>query len=203
MTDIPKLLKARQFHSRLFAFGIIVLLLVSQPLMEAGSFMREAMLWIGYALVPIGAMGRVFCSVFIGGRKNDVVVRDGVFSVVRNPLYVFSFIATVGIGLQSGSWVMFALLTGVFVLYYPLVVAKEEAFLKHKFGEPYEKYMREVPRWFPNMELWQESEQLDAKPKFIRRTIGDALIFFLPMPCFAILNALHASGTLPVWLSLP
>lgn len=203
MTDMPKLLKERRNHSKIFAVAVIILLLISEPWMQRGAFPRECMLWLGYALVVIGAMGRVFCSTFIGGRKNDVVVRAGVFSVVRNPLYVCSFIALVGIGLQSGMLLILVLLVTAFALYYPLVVDKEEAFLTHKFGDEYKKYVAEVPRWIPNFKLWSEPEHVDAMPKFIRRTMLDALVFFLPMPAFAVINALHASHTLPAWLTLP
>lgn len=199
----PTLLKARQNHSRIFAVILIAALFVSQPLLKSGSFPREFMLWLGYTLVIIGAFGRVYCSAFIGGRKNDEVIRSGMFSVVRNPLYVFSFIAMTGIGLQSGMLLVTAVLIISFILYYPLVVAKEEAFLEHKFGEPYTKYKQEVPRWLPDFRLWNEPEQIDAKPKFIRHTILDAFIFFLPMPLFAIINSLHESGTLPIILTLP
>lgn len=199
----PVLLKARQNHSRIFAVLLVIALLVSKPLFTQGGFLRESMLWLGYFLVITGAFGRVYCSAFIGGRKNDEVVRAGMFSVVRNPLYVFSFIAMVGIGLQSGMLLVTAVLIAAFMLYYPLVVAKEEAFLENKFGEQYIKYKREVPRWIPDFKLWSEPEQFDAKPKFIRRTIFDALVFFLPLPCFIIINYLQFHGILPVWLTLP
>jgi protein-S-isoprenylcysteine O-methyltransferase Ste14 len=203
MTDIPKLLKARRNHSKLFAILAIALLLVSQPLLPEGDFVRELMLWVGYVLVIFGAMGRAYCSTFIGGRKNDEVVREGPFSVVRNPLYVFSFIAVVGIGLQSGMYTMLFLLAGAFMLNYPLVVEREEAFLLNKFGAPYETYMQEVPRWIPNPNLWREPEQFDARPRFIRRTLLDATFFFLPLPCFALIGMLHAHGVLSLWLTLP
>ena len=202
MSNNPTLLKARQRHSRIFAVALVAILFVSKPMFAAGNFPRECLLWLGYALVIVGTFGRVYCSAFIGGRKNDEVVRSGPFSVVRNPLYVFSFIAVVGIGLQSGMLLLTAVLVASFILYYPLVVAKEEAFLEHKFGEPYAKYKQEVPRWFPNLKLWNEPEQVDAKPKFIRHTMLDAAIFFLPLPCFAIINSLQFHGILPVWLTL-
>lgn len=199
----PKLLKARQFHSRIFAAVLVALLLVSQPLMAEGNALRSLMLWLGYVLVIIGAFGRVYCTLFIGGRKNDEVVREGMFSVVRNPLYVFSFLATLGVGMQSGMVLVLALLAGVYYWYYPKVVEKEEAFLSHKFGEPYHAYLREVPRWVPNFKLWREPEQVEARPKFVRRTLMDAAIFFLPLPCFVFIAALQAHGVLPVWLTLP
>ena len=200
---IPKLLKERQTHSRIFAVLAVGLIIVSQPLIHPGTLPRQIMLWLGYVLVILGAFGRVYCSAFIGGRKNDEVVRLGPFSIVRNPLYVFSFLAVLGIGLESGMFSLIALLCGAYVLYYPLVVAREEAFLKNKFGEAYEVYLREVPRWFPNLKLWNEPEQFDAKPKFIRRTALDAALFFLPLPCFIVINMMHAMGTLPVWFTLP
>jgi len=131
------------------------------------------------------------------------VVREGAFSVVRNPLYVFSFLAVVGIGLESGMITLLALLSAAFIFYYPLVVEKEEAFLQHKFGESYDAYMREVPRWKPDFKIWNEPEQVDAKPKFIRRTAMDAAIFFLPLPAFAIIALFQAHHILPLWLTLP
>jgi hypothetical protein len=161
------------------------------------------MVWFGYALVIAGAFGRIFCSAFIGGKKNDVVVRDGPFSVVRNPLYVFSFIAVVGIGMESRMITVLFLLVASYVIYYPKVVAKEEAFLKHKFGEPYEKYMQEVPRWIPNPKLYREPETFESMPKFIRKTAMDAAIFFVPLPCFIIISSLQHYEWLPVWLILP
>lgn len=199
-TDMPKLLKARRRHSQLFAVSMIALLLVSAPRLDG--FLREIMMWLGYALVIAGAMGRAYCSAYIGGRKNDVVVREGPFSVVRNPLYVFSFIATLGIGLQSGMFTILILLSGTFLIYYPLVVAKEEQFLHHKFGEAYAAYVRDVPRWIPNRKLWREPEHVETMPKFLRKTLMDASLFFLPMPVFQLLHWLHASGSLPVWLTL-
>ncbi|MFO0388386.1 MAG: methyltransferase family protein [Alphaproteobacteria bacterium] len=199
---MPKLLKARQYHSRIFAGVVVAVLLVTEPRL-GWSLSRNALFFLGLAFVIFGAFGRVYCSAFIGGRKNDVVVRSGPFSVVRNPLYVFSFIALFGVGLQSGMLSITVLLLGAFCFYYPKVVEKEEAFLTHKFGDAYIAYTREVPRWIPNLDLWNEPEQVEAMPKFVRKTMMDAAIFFLAMPCFVLISILHKNHILPVWLVLP
>ncbi len=199
---MPKLLKARQYHSRIFAALMVAVLLVSEPRL-GWNLSRNGLMFLGYALIIFGAFGRVYCSAFIGGRKNDTVVRSGPFSVVRNPLYVFSFIALAGVGMQSGMLSITVILLGAFCLYYPKVVAKEEAFLAHKFGEQYAQYTREVPRWIPNLDLWREPEQVECMPKFVRKTMMDASIFFLAMPCFVVISILHRNGILPVWLVLP
>jgi protein-S-isoprenylcysteine O-methyltransferase Ste14 len=198
----PKLLKARRWHSQIFAATLILLILVSAPARPHGDFTRLLLMLVGYTFVIVGALGRGYCSAYIGGRKNDEVVRVGPFSVVRNPLYVFSFLAALGVGLQSGMFTLTILLGGAFLIYYPAVVRKEEEFLYHKFGEPYLAYMREVPRWIPNFSLWNEPERIESMPKFIRRTLMDAAVFFVPLPCFILLDSLHMAGILPVWLTL-
>ena len=200
---VPKLLKERQTHSRIFAVLAIALVVVTEPLLNRDPFVPLIMRYVGYLFVIVGVFGRIYCSAFIGGRKNDEVVRSGPFSIVRNPLYVFSFIALVGIGMESGIVSFLGLLVAAFVLYYPLVVAREEAFLKNKFGQEYESYMREVPRWLPKFKLWNEPEQFDAKPRFIRRTALDGIWFFVPLPCFILIAMLHAFHIIPVWLTLP
>jgi protein-S-isoprenylcysteine O-methyltransferase Ste14 len=199
---LPKLLKARQLHSRIFALLVIVFLCVTKPVLASDALLYQFMVWVGYVLIIFGAFGRVFCSAFIGGRKNDTIMRAGPYSVVRNPLYVFSFAATVGIGMQSGMVLFAIFLPLVYVVYYPFVVAKEEGFLRAKFGESYEAYVREVPRWIPNLKLWSEPEETNCMPKFIRRTMGDASVFFLPLPAFMLIAYLQANNILPVWLTL-
>ncbi len=199
----PKLLKARQLHSRIFAVAAVVAICCIAPELPVHSFARHMMLWLGYALVILGAFGRVYCSTFIGGRKNKRVIRSGPFSVVRNPLYVFSFIATAGIGLQSGMLSLTALLLVAYIIYYPFVVRKEEAYLRHKFDESYEVYLREVPRWIPNFKLWNEPIETECRPKNIRDTMWDAAVFFLAFPAFTVIGMLQLQGILPVWLTLP
>lgn len=202
-SERPKLLKSRQFHSRIFAVIAIFLLATTSPEMPQDSLLRALMLWLGYALVIFGAMGRVYCSAFIGGRKNKSVIRIGAFSVVRNPLYVFSFFATIGIGMQSGMWSVALLLAVAFIIYYPFVVSREEKFLSHKFDETYAVYLREVPRWIPDFKLWNEPVETPCRPKNIRDTIKDAIIFFVPFPAFTLIWTLQAHNILPIWLTLP
>jgi len=79
------------------------------PSLDLQSALSEVLGGAGSLLVAVGVFGRVFCSMFIGGRKNDQLIVSGPYSVVRNPLYVFSFIIFIGIGLQSRSLVLLVL----------------------------------------------------------------------------------------------
>jgi protein-S-isoprenylcysteine O-methyltransferase Ste14 len=201
--NAPRLLKQRQRHSRLFVLLLIPICILCMGIIGDESIAHEILDWCGLFLVVIAVLGRSYCSAFLGGIKNEVIMREGPFSVVRNPLYVCSFIGVVGIGMQSGMLTVLMILVGAFLLYYPKVVAKEEVFLKHKFGEPYGRYLREVPRWWPKWSLWHEPETITVRPYFLRHTMMDALIFFLPMVVFELLEILRATGMMPALLQLP
>src|SRR5690606_6629648 len=123
--------------------------------------------------------------------------------VVRNPLYVFSFLGLAGIGLQSGSVTVLFLLVTAFVLYYREVVSREEAFLEDKFGAAYRSYKEQVPRWWPKLSLWTEPSEIVTRPYFIRHTMLDAVVFFLPLPLMELLEILHQNEIIPTLMRLP
>lgn len=201
--DAPKLLKARMRHTRIYVFAVILLIIFAGSLIPSNSPAHEIMDLVGYFFVAICALGRLYCTGFIGGLKNETVIRSGPFSVVRNPLYVFSFIGVVGIGLQSGLITAFVLLVGGFMIYYPSVVKREEEFLRHKFGTAYDDYCSQVPRWIPNMKLWKEPEEIVLRPKFLRNAFFDSMVFFLPLPIFEMMELLHESGYLEIISHIP
>ncbi len=203
MKSAPKLLKKRQKHSR-WVIGIIVCaLLFVESAQHSNEYVDASMESLGAFFIAVCVMGRSYCSAFIGGIKNDMVMRDGPFSVVRNPLYVFSFIGLMGIGMLSNMLTVALGMMVMFIVYYKFVVAREEAFLLDKFGDEYLRYTQEVPRWFPKWSLWREPEQITVRPKFLRRTMMDGLIFFIALPSFEALDLLHAHHILPVLVYLP
>lgn len=197
------LLKARQRHTRWFIALLVLVEIFSHGVIQPEGLLDEVLQWLGYALVIVCVLGRGYCSAFIGGIKNETVMQLGPYSVVRNPLYVFSFVGIAGIGLQSDSLVILCLLLAAFVVYYRQVVAREEAFLESRFGDVYRQYKQRVPRWFPALSLWDEPAEMLTRPYFIRQTLLDAAVFFVALPAFEILERLRESGVLPVLLVLP
>jgi protein-S-isoprenylcysteine O-methyltransferase Ste14 len=196
------LLKARVRHTRIFLALLVPLVAVTSPSWPESSLPHEAMEWAGHLLVPAGVLIRVFASLYIGGRKNDELITDGPFSIVRNPLYVGSFGATTGLALLTGSLVMTALLALSFAAYYSATIAREEVFLHRKFGVRYRRYARRVPRWIPSPGLWESPEELAAKPRFVLRTILDGSLFLLCIPILESLCELRSAGAVPTLLTL-
>lgn len=199
----PKLLKARMRHTRLFILALFPLTLLSHGVIGADTALEEFLDMAGLLLVVTCILGRVFCTAFIGGRKNDEVVDIGPFSVVRNPLYCFSFLGVIGIGMQSTSLVIFCILVGGFMLYYPSVVRREEAFLRHKFGPAYDDYCARVPRWIPRFLQWKTTEVVELKPKFLLNSMLDGVVFLLPFMFFELLEQLRETGMISPLFQLP
>ena len=80
--------------------------------------------------------------------QTEGVIKKGVFSFVRHPIYLSEIILYLGllmihISLAAGC----ILVVAIFFLHY--ISRYEEKLLLARFGKEYEQYMKEVPMWFP------------------------------------------------------
>ena len=195
--------KARIRTSRAVTAIVLLALLFVAPYWGRDGPVAEILRWTGYLALIVGVMGRVWCSAYIGGRKSQIVIDVGPYSMTRNPLYVFSFAGLVGVGLVAGMLTVTLLLAIVFALYYRGVVAGEEAYLTQKHPEEFGDYMRRVPRWVPDLRRYREGTEPMGLPRNVLITIRESAVFFLALPLFALIGWLQESGTLPVLLRLP
>ncbi|MEJ0009100.1 MAG: isoprenylcysteine carboxylmethyltransferase family protein [Alphaproteobacteria bacterium] len=195
--------KNRIGQSRLIGVAAVILLVVTHPYFEKGSATHDAFELIGYVLVLAAAFGRIFCFAYIGGRKNRELVSGGPFSVVRNPLYLFSLIGALGVGFLSARITFIIVLPALFISMYHYLVTREEGFLREKFGEAYNDYYARTPRFIPNLRLWKNPPVLTLEPYLLLRAMLDAASWFAALPFFELLDRLHASGTLPAYFTLP
>ena len=75
------------------------------------------------------------------------IVSSGPFRFTRNPFYLALTLLYVGLTLIANTWWCFALLLPVLLLIHFGVVAREERYLEHKFGETYRQYRARVRRY--------------------------------------------------------
>ncbi len=210
MTDTPPpapakatLHRSRIAESRIAAvLAGLVFLFVQSRWGVAGDF-PAALKWAGYPALIVCVLGRTWCAAYIGGLKGRTIVDRGPYSATRNPLYVFSFIGLAGIGLSSGMLSATVVLAVAFALYYRMIVAREETFLKERLGAPYEEYRAKVPRWIPDFSLWREADQPMGLPRNVYLAARDSAAFFIAPPLFMAIGALQDAGVLPVLLRLP
>ncbi len=195
--------KTRIRSTRIAAGLLLLVLLFVAPVWGRHGVLPELLRWGGYAALVVGVMGRVWCSAYIGGRKSQIVVDVGPYSVMRNPLYLFSFVGLLGIGLVSGMLSVALALAIAFSLYYRRVVAGEEAFLADRHDAAFDDYLQRVPRWIPAPRLYREATAPMGLPRNVLLTIIESSAFFLAFPLFALIAWLQSAGMLPVLLRLP
>ena len=75
------------------------------------------------------------------------IVTHGPYGFTRNPIYLGMFLGQTGLAIGFDSlWILGTLIPFYLVLRYG-VVAREEAYLEHKFGDVYSDYKSRVRRW--------------------------------------------------------
>jgi len=201
--DLPAMHKTRIKETRVVALLFAAVILVSQSLWGSDGVPAQALRWAGYFLIIICVLGRTWSAAYIGGHKARIIVDLGPYSVTRNPLYVFSFFGAVGIGFSTGMVTPGVVIALIYVVYYRMIVAREEEHLTARHGEIYRDYVRRVPRWIPNFKLWQEADEPMGYPRNVYLAARDASAFFVAWPLFAFVAWLQKIEILPVLLRLP
>ncbi len=116
--------------------------------------------WVRYAIgVPIMVLsfgitlrGYRFLGLDNTYCESDGLVTGGMYAYSRNPQYVTSVLATVGLGISSGSWLTLALAAILFLIYF-LFVLNEERWLLQGYGRAFQDYMRQTPRFVDERSL--------------------------------------------------
>lgn len=181
----------------------IALISVTASTWRSGSFQHELIEWIGIGLIVFCIIGRIWSSMYIGGRKTKELVQYGPYSISRNPLYLFTFLGAAGVGAQFGSLSLAFLTAFVAWTVFSIVVIKEEQALLAKFGKPYRNYLNRVPRFFPKLGLFRDLETVEVRPKIVRRTALDACFFLLSLPLAETFEHIQNDGYLPILFRLP
>jgi len=76
-------------------------------------------------------------------------VARGLYRFVRNPMYLGAVLVILGEALLFWSWHLLAYAAAVLTILHFFVIFYEEGTLLKRFGDPYQDYLRSVPRWLP------------------------------------------------------
>ena len=127
--------RLRKYALRLgLVVGVCALFLTdSRWRVEAPAF-HDLIVRVGILLILLCIAGRTWCTLYIGGLKKVQLVTLGPYSLVRNPLYVFTIIGVAGVGAQTGSITMAVGLALLVAIVFYAVALQEQAFLADTFG---------------------------------------------------------------------
>ncbi|MCT8999338.1 methyltransferase family protein [Chelativorans intermedius] len=179
---------------------IAVPLLTMRPALAGDG--HEVIEVISLALVLICIAGRMWSILYIGSKKNRELVTTGPYSMTRNPLYFFSVLGAVGIGLFVGSLTLAFLLGLAVYLVLVMTAEKEAEHLEALFGTQYRDYARTTPIFWPKPSLYREAGEVAFSPVALRRTFLDGLLFLIAFPAIEVIEYLHEVAYLPMLFNL-
>lgn len=197
-----KLNKTRIQETRLALIGSFLLVIFTSQFFTDGTKLHAIFDLLGYFLIALCVVGRVYCTAFLGGHKNKELITWGPFSVCRNPLYFCSFVGACGIALMSNHVILFVLIPVIFCSIFFAVIRREEVYLTEHFGTAYLDYCRTTPRFFPNFALFHAPETVTVYPRYLWNGVKDGLTWFLAFPVFEFIEYAQEVGYIKPWFTL-
>ncbi|NWG05181.1 MAG: isoprenylcysteine carboxylmethyltransferase family protein [Chloroflexi bacterium] len=125
------------------------------PFSLSQGIFRPIMISVGIVLIIIGIVLVVvtrrefahFRQPTDPGHPTTKVIKTGVFSISRNPLYLGGVLVLFGIALALNMlWAVVMLVLSMILCHYILILP-EEQYLAAKFGDEYKEYVATVHRW--------------------------------------------------------
>ncbi len=126
----------------------------------------------------------------------DTLNTTGMYSIVRNPLYLGNFLMWLGIGmLTMNLWFIVAFVL-FYWIYYERIIYAEEQFLTRKFGGEYEVWAAETPCFIPRFTGYRKASVPFSWKKVIKKEKNGLLALLLIFTLFEIGGELLQGGIL-------
>ena len=137
-------------------FGMILLtgILFQFPGLYPKNFIIDAVLdFLGLTAVLTGMLLRMAARAYKKARSQNGhgLVTGGSYSLVRNPMYLGTFLIGSGFILVVWPWYLLPVFATFFFERFNIQIRKEESHLQKIFGAFYETYTRQVPGFFPRL----------------------------------------------------
>ncbi len=157
----------------------------------------------GFLLVVAAVLGRLWIALFIAGRKEQQLVREGPFSRCRHPLYLGSIVGAIGIGLTTLSLTLtiaLPLVVGAIVF---TAARREDAALLVAHGDAWRDYRDSVPAFWPDRSHKRMPESVAVPLRIYRKAFLDAASFLGLWLLVLLLEDLRAGGAWRPLFRLP
>jgi protein-S-isoprenylcysteine O-methyltransferase Ste14 len=151
-------------------------------------FARPQPKWLfcGVGIAALGLLLRGYAAGHL--RKHKQLTTSGPYAYTRNPLYLGSVLLGAGFSVASHSWISTALLAAYLLVFYPVVIRREQEELKAVYGAAFVAYASHVPAFWPRLPrvkmrrerfswlLYQQNREYEAA---IGLALAMAVLWFL------------------------
>jgi protein-S-isoprenylcysteine O-methyltransferase Ste14 len=124
----------------------------------------------------------------------DSLNTSGIYSVVRNPLYLGNFFMGLGIALFAHLWWLTLIYILVFWLYYERIIFAEEAYLRNKFGNEYLEWADMTPVFIPRFSQYKQAELPFSMRNVLRREYNGFFAAVIVMFLLEVVGDIFSQG---------
>jgi protein-S-isoprenylcysteine O-methyltransferase Ste14 len=159
-----KFFQNRRFYMYLASLGAVaVVWATGGALPFQDDSLNQIYLGVALAVIGLGQVIRIFSSAYAakgtsGNARQDAEAAElnqtGLYSLVRNPLYVGRTLVFTGIALFSGSWTFGIIVFLLSFIIYERVAVYEEEYLRREFPDSHAAWAAEVPALVPRLTGW-------------------------------------------------
>jgi protein-S-isoprenylcysteine O-methyltransferase Ste14 len=126
----------------------------------------------------------------------DTLNTTGIYSIVRNPLYLGNFFMGLGIALFAYLWWLTLIYILVFWLYYERIIFAEEAYLRNKFGDEYLEWANKTPVFIPTFSQYRKSNLPFSLRNVLRREYNGFFAVIIVLFILETVGEVFAEGRL-------
>lgn len=138
-----------------YFFITLLIMIALHHFFPVKTFIFPYITYVGVILISFG-FAFVLWSAFLFGKagtpirpfqESTKLVRDGMYRVTRNPMYLGLSVVLIGIAFLLGTISPFLPIPFFIMLIHNLFVVQEELILEEHFGDEYIQYKLSVRRW--------------------------------------------------------
>lgn len=137
-----------------FMVFTMVLAFMFPSLYVENQTVRNTCAVIGFVMIIFGALLRMSARGYKKSisQQGQALVTGGPYKLVRNPMYLGTFLISVGFIFPLFPLWTIIIFSTVFYLRFVIQIKKEEQFLLHSFGSSYAEYCKKVPAFIPTFQ---------------------------------------------------
>ena len=137
----------------------------------------------GSVVALLGLLVRASAAGYL--RKREALAVTGPYARTRNPLYLGSALLAAGFMIAGRSWIAAALLAAYFLIFYSMVIRREQSELHAQYGAAFEEYAKRVPVFWPRLRVGNSAAKASfsfaqyVRNREYRAAIGAAMLAVL------------------------
>lgn len=188
----------RLLLSRLFGIILLLFITFSAPPWDLGGYVALSSELTGFLLLMVATCGRIWATIYIAGFKDDALITEGPYSIVRNPLYLFSFVGALGFGLAVEHPIAGIIILVLFLAFYPTIVRREEERLIQLFGSDFVAYCQRTPKWIPRFRHYHQLTEYTINLRRATKGIISSMWFVFAFLLWEVIERLQAHEVIPI-----